>query len=420
MYTDSGSANGEARPDNVRRTSGIRAWLDARRANLRALWHTSAFQLPTRLWLGWVIVLLLFQSAAWMRLDVVGPDTAYGWTDQHSVDTPKTGIGLSHVRWDSYHYLRLARLGYHDTQDAAYYPAYPVLMRIAALGIVRPLLPHTVEIDQYAIGGLIISIVASLAATWALFRLFSDLLGDELDALRATFYLLIFPTALFLTQVYTESLYLALATPALIFMIRRQWWAAGLLATLATITRATGVLIVGAMALDWWLDRRRGERPPWHTLVPMLLPVLAWQVHTLLLADVGLNMHIAQRNYGRVLFDPDNVQIILDDIGYMLTHAMGAVHISLDIALTALAAWACWRVRREWPDLALYGAASLAVPLATGQLVSMNRYALIMLPTYLVLARYGRSPLFDKLWTLVSVLLLALYLVGFAHGYWTG
>jgi hypothetical protein len=364
--------------------------------------------------------MLLFQWAAWLRLDVVGPDTAYGWTYEYSSNPPRTGIGLSHVRWDSYHYLRLARLGYHDTQDAAYYPAYPVLMRIIALGIVRPLRPQTIEIEQYATGGLIISIVASLAATWAMFIFSKERLGDDMDALRATFYLLVFPTAMFMTQVYTESLYFALSTPALIVLFRRQWWLTGILATLATITRATGVLIVGAMAVHWWLDWRAGQRPPWHTLGAMLFPVIAWRVHVFLLADVGLNMNEAQRNYGRVLFDPHNIQIVLNDIGYMLTHNMGAVHISLDIVLPLLAAWACWKVRREWPGLALYGAASLIVPFATGQLVSMNRYALIVLPIYLVLARKGRSPLFDKLWTLVSVLLLALYLIGFAHGYWTG
>lgn len=400
--------------------SGLAEWTAARRANLRALWQTAAFQLPTRLWLGWVIVMLVFQWAVWQRLDVVGPDTAYGWTYEHSTDPPRKGIGLSHVRWDSYHYLRLARLGYHDTQDAAYYPAYPVLMRWVTLGIVRPLRPAAPENEQYATGGLIISVVASLVATWAMFTLSRDLLGETLDALRATFYLLVFPTALFMLQVYTESLYLALATPALICLYRRQWWAAGILAALAATSRATGVLLVGAMALQWWLDWRDGRRAPRHTLIALALPVLVWGIHMLLLADAGLSMTTAQENYGRVLFDPGNVQIVLNDIGYMLTHEMGAVHIALDILLPGLAAWACWRIRREWPALALYGAAALIAPFATGQLVSMNRYALVVLPLYLVLARAGRAPLVDKLWTMGSVLLLAMYLVGFAHGYWTG
>ena len=90
----------------------VRRALIRRRARLRRLWRTPAFRDPTRLWIGWAVVLLLFQAAAGMRLAVVGPDTAYGWTHEYSADPPRTGIGLSHVRWDSYHYLRLARLGY--------------------------------------------------------------------------------------------------------------------------------------------------------------------------------------------------------------------------------------------------------------------------------------------------------------------
>ncbi|MCC6798619.1 MAG: hypothetical protein IT325_00760, partial [Anaerolineae bacterium] len=206
----------------------------------------------TALWTGWVIILLLFQAAAWLRLDVAGPDTSYGWTGEHSTDTPRSGIGLAHVRWDSYHYLRLARFGYHHAEDAAYYPAYPVLMRGVALGIMRPLMPWADTLRQYAVAGLAISIVATLPATWALYALAREVLGGDDDALRATVYGLIFPTAFFMLQVYTEALYLALATPALLMAVRRRWWLAGTLAALATITRATGFLLVGAIGVYWY------------------------------------------------------------------------------------------------------------------------------------------------------------------------
>jgi len=96
------------------------------------------------------------------------------------------------------------------------------------------------------------------------------------------------------------------------------------------------------------------------------------------------------------------------------------VQISLDVALPALALWACWRVRRLAPGLALYGAAVVILPVITGTLVSLNRYALAATPAFLGLALAGRDPLFDRLWTLASALILALYLVAFAHGYWVG
>jgi len=230
-------------------------WPERLRGRLpRPLWRVTA------LWAGWVTLLLLFQAAAWLRVDVVGPDTSYGWTVEHSTDTPRSGIGLSHVRWDSYHYLRLARFGYHRAEDAAYYPLYPVLMRGVALGLMQPLMPWAEPIQHYAAAGLAISIVASLAATWAMHALARAVLPSDDDALRATAYLLIFPTALFLLQVYTEALYLALAIPALALIVRRRWWAAGGLAALAAITRATGVLLAGAVAVYWYMDGRAAAR----------------------------------------------------------------------------------------------------------------------------------------------------------------
>ncbi len=379
-----------------------------------------AIRRVTLLWAGWVVLVLVFQAAAWMRLDVTGPDTSYGWTVEHSTDTPRAGIGLSHVRWDSYHYLRLAQFGYHRAEDAAYYPAYPVLMRAVTEAITRPLMPWASALQQYAVAGLVISIVATLSATWAMHALARDVLGGEDDAFRATVYLLIFPTAFFMLQVYTEALYLALAIPALLMSVRRRWWAAGALAALATITRATGFLLVGAIGVYWYTAWRDGRRPAWHTLGALALPGVALLAHRLFLRWSDLDQDAAWAGYGRSVLNLDGLREIAHQLGQMLTDPMGAVQIGLDIALPALALWACWRVRRLAPGLALYGAAVVILPLVTGTLVSLNRYALAATPAFLGLALAGRSPLFDRLWTLGSALVLALYVMVFAHGYWVG
>lgn len=378
-----------------------------------------AIRRVTWLWAGWVAILLLFQAAAWLRLDVAGPDTSYGWTVEHSTDTPRTGIALSHVRWDSYHYLRLAQFGYHRAEDAAYYPAYPVLMRAVTALVTRPLMPWASALQQYAVAGLAISLVASLPAVWAMHALARDVLGAD-DALRATVYLLIFPTAFFMLQVYTEALYLALAIPALLMAVRRRWWAAGALAALATITRATGFLLVGAIGVYWYTDWRAGRRPAWNTLGALALPGIALLAHRLVLRLSDLDQDAAFAAYGRSVLNLDGLREISHQLGQMLTDPMGAVQIGLDVALPLITLWACWRVWRVAPGLALYGAAVVILPLVTGTLVSLNRYALAAAPAFLGLATAGRDPLFDRLWTLGSTLLLALYVVTFAHGYWVG
>src|SRR5690606_32635672 len=244
-------------------------------------------------------------------------------------------------------------------------PAYPVLMRGVARAITRPLMPWASALQQYAVAGLAISIVATLPAVWAMYALARDVLGSEADALRVTAYLLVFPTAFFMLQVYTEALYLALAIPALLMAARRRWLAAGVLAALATITRATGFLLVGAIGVYWYTDWRAGRRPAWRMLGALWLPAGAFLAHRLFLRLSDLDQDAAFAGYGRSVLNLDGLREISHQVGQMVTDPMGAVQIGLDVALPLLALWGCWRVRRAAPGLALYGAAAVILPLVT-------------------------------------------------------
>src|SRR5262245_35677729 len=106
------------------------------------------------------------------------------------------------ARWDAVHFLRIAEHGYSAT-EAAFYPLYPALVAVAgrALG------------GHYVLGGILISLAATLGAFILLERLAEQRLGGN-GARRAVLYLAIFPTAFFLQAVYSESLYLFLCLAA--------------------------------------------------------------------------------------------------------------------------------------------------------------------------------------------------------------
>ena len=61
-----------------------------------------------------------------------------------------------------------------------------------------------------ALAGVMISALGALLGMLALYDLTRDSLGEE-GALRAAFYLIVFPTGFFLIQVYTEGLFVGLA-----------------------------------------------------------------------------------------------------------------------------------------------------------------------------------------------------------------
>jgi hypothetical protein len=108
----------------------------------------------------------------------------------------------------------------------------------------------------------------------------------EAAARRTVLLVAFFPTAFFLSAVYTESLYLTLSVAA-IYAARTERWAwSGLLGGLAGATRSNGILIAVPLvllylygprlggrrtqAIGWWRPRYRLERSAlWLAVIPV-------------------------------------------------------------------------------------------------------------------------------------------------------
>jgi len=81
-------------------------------------------------------------------------------------------------------------------------------------------------------------------------------------------------------------------------------------------------------------------------------------------------------------------------------------------------------IRRIPLSFVLYGLASLGVLLSAPvvssdiPITSMSRYLLVLAPVYIVLARLGRWPIFDRLYVLLSVSGLALFTTLFLNHMW--
>jgi hypothetical protein len=99
--------------------------------------------------------------------------------------------------------------------------------------------------------------------------------GDAV-ARRTILCLMLFPTSLFFSAAYSESLFLALVLAAFAAAEGRYWWAAGVLAALAALARVYGGLIL--LPLLWIYIRQRGLRLAWPLMWLGLIPaaVLGW------------------------------------------------------------------------------------------------------------------------------------------------
>jgi len=256
----------------------------------------------------------------------------------------------------------------------------------------------------------------SLVAALAIYALAWDRLGAD-AAWRAAFYLLVFPSALYMAQVYTEATYLALSLGMLAALYRRRWLIALPLIVLATLTRAVGLFLVLPFVAVWLRDWWNGIQPPRWALAGVVAPPLAWLAWNRWIASLGVDPVEVYASFNREVLSLRGLLDLAGDVVYIFQEP-NAVHVALDLAMALGGIVLCLVALRREPGLALYGLAAIALPLSSGQLTSMSRYVLAAVPIFLVLARAGQRPVFDRVWTMVSLLGFAFYVVLYVHGFW--
>ena len=181
-------------------------------------------------------------------------------------------------RWDSVWFLAIADGGYGDGAREAFFPLYPLLVRLAGVPLGSPL-----------IGGALVSTVLLGVALVLLHRLVA-LDHDRAVARNAVLVTALFPMSFFFSAVYSESLFLALSLGAVYAARRERWMWAGLLGMLAATTRSAGVLLLVPLAMIYLWDV---GRPSLRTRRPLRADAL-W----LALVPLGLALYCALLELG--------------------------------------------------------------------------------------------------------------------------
>ena len=434
------------------------------------------------LWLVWAMIVVGFQALATSRLQPQWPDHAQQWVEDSTGSDYQQGHPYllepfmnDQVAWDSEFYLGTAVGGYEDScipiliapfqstvpctdetyrPDAnstieqiplsyAFFPLYPFLMRLFAIPLslfgMNPIATAT-------LAGVIVSALGTLVAMLALYDICHESLGEE-GSLRAVFYLLVFPTAFFLIQVYTEGLFAGLAFSSLAMLKRKHMVYAALLAGAATLTRAVGIALLIPMAVSWirtneWyaLDLEWGQlffkriplRPLWNASLAFtpLLVFLAWKFSYLGFAfdyveanqfgRVYMSLGFAVNRWSSAFYEmmlgflniaaPRGEQLFthIQHSGYYLTEFIG-----MWIGLIAIL-----RCLKTHPEVAWFSLAVFLISFGSGPAQGMHRYVLCAPAVFITLARWGENPVFDRIWTIISVLLMGMLAMLYAFNYW--
>lgn len=281
------------------------------------------------------------------------------------------------ARWDSDWYLLIAEGGYDwPSGSPAFLPLYPALVG----GMGRLLGGH------YVLAGVVVSTVACGAGFILLHRLVRERCGDEI-ATRSVLYLALFPTSLFLTAVYSESLFLVLAIATFVLAERgRLGWAAGV-AGLALLTRSQGLALLPALAVFGWRSPA-----PWRSAALLLVPLAIFAAYPVALwATLGRPLAFleAQGMAWDRAFDP--LALVTGvPAGVAEGHVVEVASATLMLPL-AVVAW-----RALGAAYGSYAAVALLLPMAFpsatfGALYSFPRLCIVAFPCFIALALLTRD-----------------------------
>lgn len=317
--------------------------------------------------------------------------------------------GLPHFIWsfgnfDGVHYLGIAKDAYAYQFTQAFFPIYPVLIRIGSY----------LTFGNLLISALLISNIAFLAGLIIFHKLVSNFF-DKKIAMWSCLFLLTFPTSFFFGSVYTEGLFFLLIIGSFYLFSKNKIILAAILGAVASGTKLMGLFLLPAF---YFAKNRK-------SLYPLLLiPVgfLSYVAYLKIKFNNPLYFLSSQQIFGQerstdtIVLLPQvfvrYIKILLTTNGLLFTSALlelVATVFGLTIILVSYK-----KIPKEWFVFALF---TILIPTLTGTLISMPRYVIIAFPIYIALALIKSTLLKTSILIIFTVLLFIMTCL-FTQGYW--
>ena len=264
-----------------------------------------------------------------------------------------------------------------------FFPLYPLLLRLAmSLSPSQPL-------------GALLATWTVAAGALMVFYLLARAAVAEASARRALVAFVAFPAGYFLVILYSESLFLLLTMSAFLLLRRGNRFAAASVGYLGALTRLAGSVMAVPLAWETYRRWRAGQRPSLLWLVP-ILPPLGFVTYAALLAlalDHPLAALTAEEGWGRRVSFPI-VETLLHSASVILEprHPLAAAYELYRVGYLVLGVWLLVGLfRRRWYDYGLWAAATLLLPLSSGNLVSIHRFVWAIFPFFFLVGDWGET-----------------------------
>jgi hypothetical protein len=366
-----------------------------------------------------------FGEALWLFVTLRVALSALAWTIARLAPVPETCNQANYIpghrqgfdfllegvwlRWDACWYEKIAASGYHRGDPSVNVgPRFPLLQRAGGF----------LFGGNLTLSGLVVTGLAYIVALTGLYRLLTRDF-DETLARHTILYVSIFPTAFFFFAPFSEALFLGLAVWTILLAREGKWFWAGTLAFLCGLVRVQGVLLALPLAweaLQYWRAGRR-HWPAWLAIVLAPLSFTLLTVYTKLVT--GLTTFETQNIvWGNKLRFPWDVLALSWQEIAQHDNPIEVLNL-LTVILCCIALLA--GVRRLPVSYTLYAVPQVLLILLhenyVTPLTGTLRYALVIFPVFIVLARWStQSRRFHYSWLIFSLALLGILLYAFLTG----
>ncbi len=339
---------------------------------------------------GWRLALYI---AAY--LSGVISDNIANFDQPHPLASLGNLLFRSWLHWDAAWYVSIARDGYfyrgtEEQSSVAFFPLFPVLMRIVSEAI-----PFVDRADALIIAGMLVANLSFLLCLLLIYRLtkklFSEHPQSDLIAKSATFSLMLFPSSVFFVSPYSESVFLLMVLLSFYALEKGNWLLAGVFGALAAFGRLSGVTLVLPLAIEFLRRCRKTRKNLWQILYLGIIPLG-------LIAYMGyLNQHFGEPlAFLRAVSAPHWRQIprapwlsYIEEVHSLLTHPNNAYYLEQVSYATLFIVLILLSFRVLPVGYAVYGLIGLLLPFSTN-LVSIQRYVLAIFPGFMVLGYLSR------------------------------
>lgn len=367
----------------------------------------------------WRVSLQLVSQLSTTRLQTL-PDIAYGTNNVNNWINTLPNWLMPFANWDSGWYVSIAEKGYiylnaGTITNVVFFPLYPLLMRfISKLSGLDTLL-----------AGIIISLISITLAVWYLYLLTKKDYGETI-AWQTIIFLLIFPSSIFFSFVYTESLFICLVVMSFYYIREERLALVGILGFLIALTKPWGVIIIIPLLIEYYQKRnfsfKKTDPQIWFlTIIPMGL-LLYMQFLKMKFGSYFVFMNGQKLWHNETAF---NFITVLKNyynniFFYISDNPAFQTAITLDFLFfifgVAMSIYIYIKIRKSY---GIYSLLTCLIPALSGIFVSMSRYIVVAFPLYITLAYWSqKNKLLEFFLYLFSTSLLVYFMILFVHNYW--